>query len=70
MEQDISVIIDVDPDEANLLLQLIEELLAEWYIRRYEREERMRSIVAIAANKKEGSTPQPSVTSEGDMPSF
>ena len=44
MEQDISVIIDVDPDEANLLLQLIEELLAEWYIRRYEREERMRSI--------------------------
>jgi hypothetical protein len=52
MEKDISVIIDVDPDEADSLLRLIEELLEEWYIRRHERNERMKKIVEAAQSKQ------------------
>lgn len=32
MEADINVIVDVDPDEAELLIGLIETLLFEWYV--------------------------------------
>lgn len=59
MEKDINLIIDVDPDEASILLQLIELLFEEWYIHRYEREQKMNAIVALAGNKdslKQGST--------------
>ena len=51
MEKDINVIVDVDPDEANLLLGLIEVLLEEWYIRRHEREEHMQKVIAAAQSK-------------------
>jgi len=39
MEKDIDVIIDVDPDEAAQLIGLIELLLNDWYITRFERQE-------------------------------
>ena len=48
MEKDINVIVDVEPEEAALLIQLIENLLTEWYIRRQEREERSKALVAAA----------------------
>ena len=32
MERDISIIIDIDPDEAQILIQLIETLIQKWYI--------------------------------------
>jgi hypothetical protein len=32
MEKDVDLIIDVDPDEAGLLIKLIETLLSDWYI--------------------------------------
>jgi hypothetical protein len=51
MEKDINLIVDVDPEEADLLLRLIEVLLEEWYIRRYEREEHMQKIIAAAKAK-------------------
>jgi len=53
MEKDIDVIVDVDPGEAELLIQLIETLLREWYIARHEREARMRNLVATAAAKNQ-----------------
>jgi hypothetical protein len=53
MEKDIDVLIEVDPDEADLLLRLIEGLLEEWYIRRYERQDRMNKIIAAAAIKQD-----------------
>ena len=37
MEKDINVIVDVDPEEAELLIGLIETVLGEWYIAREER---------------------------------
>lgn len=51
MEKDINLIVDVDPKEANLLIQLIEVLLNEWYIHRHEREVHMKQIIASAQAK-------------------
>lgn len=53
MEKDIDLIVDVDPDEAELLIQLIEVLLKEWYIARHEREAHMKDIIAAAQSKAE-----------------
>ena len=47
MEQDINVIVDVEPNEAQKLIELIELLIKDWYMTRHEREERLRSIVEI-----------------------
>lgn len=53
MEKDINLIIDVDPEEAFLLLQLIELLFEEWYIHRHERELKLKAIVGLAEKKDE-----------------
>jgi hypothetical protein len=52
MEQDINVIVDVDPNEAAILISLIETLIDEWYVHRHERAQRMSKVVAVAAAKK------------------
>jgi len=51
MEKDINVITDVEPEEAVLLIGLIETLLSEWYLAREERKARMGSLVAAATRK-------------------
>jgi Domain of unknown function (DUF4145) len=51
MEKDINVIVDVDPGEAELLVQLLETLFEEWYVAKHEREERMKKIKAAADAK-------------------
>ncbi len=53
MEADINVIVDVDPDEATLLIGLIETLLADWYIARHNRQERMAKIKAVSEEKQQ-----------------
>lgn len=52
MEKDINVIIDVEPLEAAKLIGLIELLIADWYIARHNREERLKGVVAIGDAKK------------------
>lgn len=52
MEQDVNLIIDVEPGEAELLIKLIEDLLKDWYVVRHEREQRSAAIVALAKSKK------------------
>lgn len=52
MENDINVIVDVDPDEAEMLIGLLELLIQEWYVERHERQLRVAAITAIAAEKK------------------
>jgi Domain of unknown function (DUF4145) len=52
MEKDINLIVDVDPNEAGLLIELIETLFQEWYVTRENRKNRMSAIVSAAANKK------------------
>jgi hypothetical protein len=56
MEKDINLILDVEPAEANLLLNLIETLLKDWYITREERRSRLLAITEIAAGKKKKKT--------------
>ena len=51
MEKDINLIVDVEPEEAELLLRLIEVLLEEWYVRRNDREEHMQKVIAAAQAK-------------------
>lgn len=52
MEKDINLVIDVDPEEANLLVGLIETLITEWYIGRFERQRRMGKIIDFSKEKK------------------
>lgn len=53
MEKDINLIIDVNPDEANLLIEMIEMLLDDWYIARHERAQKLLRIKQMAAEKAE-----------------
>jgi hypothetical protein len=53
MKQDIGVIIDVDPEEAALLLEFIEGLLKDWYVARHDREARNKRLKELATGKGE-----------------
>lgn len=53
MEKDINVIVEVEPEEAGLLIGLIEILLKDWYIAKHDREEHLKKIVAAAEKKQE-----------------
>lgn len=52
MERDINLIVEVDPGEAQALIELIEILFQEWYVARHKRQQRLDSIKSIAAEKK------------------
>lgn len=52
MERDVNIIVDIEPLEAQLLIQLIEDLFQTWYVTRHEREERSKQIQALAQSKK------------------
>jgi len=51
MEEDINLIVDVEPNEAKLLIELIETLIKEWYVNKHEREERLKKIVQVSDKK-------------------
>jgi hypothetical protein len=53
MEKEINLVVNVEPDEASLLIGLIEILIEEWYIVRHNRQERMASVKAAAEKKKQ-----------------
>jgi hypothetical protein len=59
MEKDINVIVDVDPAEAQVLIELLELLVKDWYIVRHDRAERLKAIVEIkdAKDAAKGGTP-------------
>lgn len=52
MEKDINIIIDVEPGEATKLISLIEILIEDWYVARYEKENHLESIIKLAEDKK------------------
>jgi len=52
MERDINVIVDVDPEEAELLIRLIESLIEDWYVQRNDRDLNMTAVIAAAQAKK------------------
>lgn len=51
MEKDIDLIVDVDPNEAELLIGLIETLIRDWYIAREDRKTRLLKIKQVADQK-------------------
>ncbi len=53
MEKDINLIIDVEPEEAQLLIGLIEILIKDWYVAKHERQKHLESIIGVAGTKAE-----------------
>jgi hypothetical protein len=53
MEKDINLIIDVEPNEAQLLIELIEQLVDDWYVQKNDRQERMKKVKQLAEEKKQ-----------------
>lgn len=51
MEKDINMMINVDPKEAQLLIELIEQLVDDWYIERHNKKERLIKIKLLAEEK-------------------
>ncbi len=54
MEKDINLIIEVDPQEAQLLIELIEQLIEDWYVEKFQKEQRLNKIKSLAEEKKKG----------------
>jgi hypothetical protein len=53
MEADINLIIDVDSDEAQILIGLTELLFDEWYVARESRTKRLDQLKSIAEDKEQ-----------------
>lgn len=53
MEKDINLIIDVEPEETKLLIELVETLFDEWYVTREKRRERNNKIKEAAKQKED-----------------
>lgn len=51
MEKDVNVIVEIEPDEAHLLIGLIENLIDDWYAARYNRQQRNKAVVQLASEK-------------------
>lgn len=58
MEKDINTIVDVDPQEAKLLVKLLEELITEWYVRREEKKQLLARVTEVAKEKREPKEPE------------
>lgn len=52
MEKDINIIIDVEPEEAQLLIGLIEQLVDDWYVDRENRRARSKALKELAEAKE------------------
>lgn len=58
MEKDINLIVDVEPNEAELLIDLIETLLKDWYIARHDRESSLQELVKLGKDKETARKPK------------
>jgi hypothetical protein len=52
MEKDVDLIVDIEPGEAQVLIELIEMLFDEWYVARHIRQERLARVATVSAEKK------------------
>lgn len=53
MEKDINTIIDVEPNEAEVLINVTEMLFEEWYGARHKRAQHLAQVMQIADDKKQ-----------------
>lgn len=51
MEKDINLIVDVEPQEADLLIGLIEILVKDWYVAAENRKNHLNNLIAVADQK-------------------
>jgi hypothetical protein len=51
MEKDVDLIVDIEPGEAQILIDLIEMLFEEWYVERDRRAKRLKEITALSQDK-------------------
>ncbi|EOW1885239.1 hypothetical protein ACNZ61_002422 [Enterococcus hirae] len=52
MEKDINKIVDIEPNEAQQLLNLIEYLVEQWYVQRNETELMLTNIISMNDEKQ------------------
>ena len=45
--------VDIEPNEARLMISLIEFFMQHWYIQRHEEEEMLNAIVGVAQQKQD-----------------
>lgn len=67
MEKDIDHIVDVVPQEAALLISLVETLIDEWYVARHDREQRMQSVIAASQLKANQRSTRPTGVDSGGI---
>ena len=53
MERDVNLIVEIDADEAQILIDLIETLFDEWYVARHARQQKFAAIKAMSKVKRE-----------------
>ena len=58
MERDVNLIVDVEPEEAGELLQLIELLVEKWYISRHDEEALYQRVTDLARAKQAAKHPE------------
>ncbi len=68
MEADINVIVDVDPDEAQTLIELVETLFLDWYVAREARARRMDKLKSIADDKAKQKQQPPTASAPSGTP--
>ena len=51
-EKDINLIVDIEPNEAHLLLKFIELLMQKWYIERHDNEQLLQDILDLDKDKQ------------------
>jgi hypothetical protein len=59
MEKDVNVIVEISPEEADLLIGLVEDLLVDWYVVRHDREQRQIKLKELAQSKSEAKKEKP-----------
>lgn len=63
MEKDVNLIIEIEPEEADMLIGLIEDLFIDWYVTKYEREVRQGAL-KLLAQEKQAARANPAATSD------
>ena len=53
MEADVNVNVSIEPEEAQILIELIEILFDEWYIAQHKREEKFNKVKELGVQKKQ-----------------
>ena len=52
MEQDVDLILNVEPNDAQVLIKLIEILFKDWYVNRHERQKHLAAVVDLGKSKE------------------